>query len=157
MIEFFKTLGSFLGLISFPFLIYDRIMKWRPIASLTIKMEGSHKVACIRISNITPHDFAIIGASVTPKVYFLTEDFEIKTLIKGAAGKPLNLMLKAGETVELGIAPIIENGVPLETNPQNVRFSVFWRRGNATVIPQFPAVVWTSTETIRQYGLDYPT
>jgi hypothetical protein len=67
MIEEIKTVGSFVGLLTGVFLIYDRYAKGRPIASLTILMDGTRKIPCIRISNITPYDFAITDTRVRPK------------------------------------------------------------------------------------------
>src|SRR5579871_2484291 len=100
-IEAIKTLGSVAGLLSGLFLIYDRIAKGRPIASLTILMDGTRKSPCIRISNIAPHDVAITNIKVSPRTYFLTDDLEVRSLVRGAAGRNPYFMVKAGESREL--------------------------------------------------------
>jgi hypothetical protein len=38
-------------------------------------------------SNVSDYDIAILDATVTPAVYFLTEDLETRSLIEGAAGR----------------------------------------------------------------------
>jgi hypothetical protein len=71
-------------------------------------------------------------------------------------GEKPDFMLKPGASKELRIVPRFEGGVPLEIRPQSLVFSVWWRRGNATWLRQFPVRVRTSTSIIRQYGLEKP-
>jgi hypothetical protein len=153
MFEELKTIGSIVGLLTGLFVLYDRYAKGRPIASLTIVMNGSRNLACIRVSNITPYDFAITDTEVSPKTYFLTEDLEINRLVRGAAGRSPYFMLKSGASKELVIAPMFKDGLPLEVNHHMINFRIYWRRGNATWLPQLPVVVRTSTSTIRKYAL----
>ena len=154
MFELFKSIGAFVGLLSGLFLLYDRYAKGRPIASFTVREQGTRKVACIRTTNIGGHDIAIIDASVKPEVYFLAEDLEVGTLVKGSMGHRPYFLLKPHEEQELVIAPRVKDGVALELKPQNVVFRIAWRRCNATWLPQIPVYVWTSTTTIRKYALE---
>jgi hypothetical protein len=62
-------------------------------------------------------------------------------------------MLKPGDTKELILAPNFKDNLPLELTPQRIRVQIAWWRGNATWLPQVPVFVWTSTQTIRCYGL----
>jgi hypothetical protein len=157
MIEEIKTIGSLVGLITGIVVFYDRIVKARPIASLTITTDGSRKSACIRLTNVSPYDIAVVDIQVTPPVYFLTEDLGVRNLIEAAAGYKPAFMLKPSESKELVIAPRFENGVPIEiVKAQRVNFLIFWRRGNATWLPQIPVWVITSTTIIRKYGLERP-
>lgn len=155
MIEEIKTLGSIVGLLSGAFLILDRMARGRPIASLTILMDGARKVPSVRISNIAPYDIAITGIKVSPPTYFLTEEAEIRGSLRGAVGRSVHFMLKSGESRELKIAPLFDTGgLPLEITRHSVTFYIYWRRGNATWMPQIPVIVRTSTAIIRKYGLD---
>jgi hypothetical protein len=154
MLEFLKSIGAISGLLSGLFLLYDRYAKGRPIASFTVRQQATRKVACIRVTNIGDHDVAIIDATVTPAVYFLTEDLEVGTLLEGAAGQRPYFMLKPREEKELVIAPRFRNGVALEVQSQNVTFRIYWRRCNATWLPQIPVYVLTNTATIRKYALE---
>lgn len=154
MLEIIKTIGSIMGLLSFPFFLYDRYAKWRPVASLTVKVEGARKVPCIRISNPTPYDIMVLGSAVKPKVYYLTENTETRDIIAGSMGRTPSFVLKTGESKELVIYPIFKNNLPLEIQPQRVDFHIYFRRGNATWLKQIPLMVCTSTDIIRKYGLE---
>ena len=81
MFEFIKNVGAFVGLLTGAFVFYDRLGRSRPIASLTVTNQGTRKIACIRISNIGDYDIAIVDAMVKPRVYFLTEDIEVRSLV----------------------------------------------------------------------------
>jgi hypothetical protein len=150
--ELLTWLGSMAGLLSGAFLLYDRFAKGRPIASLTVKDDqGPRDLVCIRVTNIGDYDIAVIDASVSPKIYFLTEDMEARTLIEGALGHRPSFMLKPRQEKELRIAPHFKDAVPLEAQDKNVTFRISWRRCNMTWLPQVPVCVRTSTPTIRKY------
>lgn len=153
--ELIKTIGAFVGLVTGAFVFYDRFNKGRPVATLTFKEEGTRKLACIRVSNPTPYDVMIIDTLVSPSIYFLTDDFEIKNLVRGAAGKGISFILKSHDSREVLIAPLFKDGVALElTKPGAVNFWIYWRRGNATWLKMPPVPVCTSTEILRKFGLE---
>lgn len=156
MIEFLKSLGSFLGIFTTIAFLYDRSVKGRPIGSLTITENSGRRLVCIRISNPSDYDIAILDATVKPRVYFLTENLEPRSLIEGEMGVSTYFMLKPKESKELILASRYKDNLALEVKPQAVTFRVFWRRCNATWLPQWPVHVCTSTTTIRRYGLEKP-
>jgi hypothetical protein len=133
---------------------FDRIAKGRPIASLTITRKNERKLACIRISNPSSYDIAVLGADVFPGVYSLAEDAEVRSFVRAAAGSVPYFMLKPGEDKELILAPNFKDNLPLELTPQRITIRIAWRRGNATWLPQLPVYVWTSTQTVRRYALE---
>jgi hypothetical protein len=145
MIEEFKTIGAFAGLLTGVMLVYDRLVKGRPIASVTVTERGTGKYACIRVSNISPYDITILDLSARPKVYFLSENLETRYLLEGAVGRTPFFMLKPGENKELFVVPLYKDK-PLAIMNQRVTFLIWWRRGNATWIPQIP--VWILTNTL---------
>jgi hypothetical protein len=154
MIETIKLVGSIVGLLTGIAYFYDRMVKGRPIASLSIARHGPRKIACVRISNVSNHDVAIIDVTVAPQsVYVLTEDLETKTLLEGAAGQRPYFMLKPREEKMLVIAPLFKDGAVIaDTTDMRVKFRISWRSGNATWLPQIPVLIWTSTSTIRKYA-----
>jgi hypothetical protein len=154
MIEAIKLVGSIIGLLTGIAYFYDRMAKGRPIASLSIAKHGSQKIACIRISNVSNYDVAIIDATVAPpSVYFLTEDLETKNLLEGAAGQRPYFMLKPREEKTLVIAPLFKDGKEIaDTADIGVKFRISWRSGNATWLPQVPVRVSTSTSMVRKYA-----
>jgi hypothetical protein len=136
MIELVQDICSFLGLVTGVVYFYDRMAKDRPIASLTITKQGTRKIACIRVGNVSDYDIAILDATVTPVVYFLTEDLETRSLIEGAAGSRPYFMLKPREEKEFVFAPHFKGGVAVEVvGDQRVAFRLSWRRGNAIRLP----------------------
>lgn len=147
-----KDLGAIVGFLSGAVVIYDRYHKGRPTASLTITNgNGDQHRVCIRITNTTTYDVAIIGAAVRPSVYFLSETLEVRDLNSRQLQAP-QFLLKPQESRELFVVPRYEHGVALELKPQHVLFLLNWRRGNATWLKQFPVIVCTSTQIVRLYG-----
>jgi hypothetical protein len=146
-------IGGIVGLISAGIVWMDRYYKGRPVVSLTTQNESGQTLICIRITNTTPYDIAVIGSNVRPAIYCLTEDRETISLLQGQRGKVPQFMLKPTESKLLILIPLIINGVPLEIVKKRVDFWIQWRRGNATWLWQPPLAVCTSTDAIRLYGL----
>lgn len=135
-----KDLGAIVGFMSGAFVFYDRYHKGRSIASLTaIKGDGVQNRVCIRVTNTTAYDVAIIEGAVRPNIYFLTETLEARDLISCQLEAP-QILLKPQGSKEFFVAPRFANGIALELRPQHVSFLIYWRRGNATWLKQFPLV-----------------
>ena len=74
MLEFVKSVGAFVGLITGAFYFYDRFAKGRPIASLTISIENNRPSPRIRISNASAYDIAVLDITTHPSIYLLAEE-----------------------------------------------------------------------------------
>jgi hypothetical protein len=154
MFETIKSIGSLVGLLTGVIYFYDRLAKGRPLASLTIIEDGNRKFACVRITNISEYDVAILKAIVRPEIYFLVENLETRSLVEGASGQKPYFMLKPGQEKALFIAAKFKDGIAIEVMDQRVAFWIYWRRANVTWLPQLPIWVWTRTSTIRKYALE---
>jgi hypothetical protein len=140
--------GGVVGLISGMLVFADRYYKGRPVVSLTTTVEAGQTLVCVRITNTTPYDIAVVGSNVKPPLYSLTENREIRTVLEGAKGRVPRFMLKPAESRLL----IIKDNLPPEvTRPGRVDFWIKWHRGNATWLWQPPLAVCTSTEAIGLY------
>jgi len=149
MIEWFKSIGALGELFA---KIFALVVKGQPTASFTVRDEGTRKLGCIRITNNSDHDIAILDACAKPEVYFLTENMEVRTLIEGAAGRRPTFLLKPRQEKELFIAPLYKNGARRDIKDQKLTFRISWRRGNRMRGRQMPVFVRTSTSIIRQYA-----
>jgi hypothetical protein len=157
MQEAITTFGAIVGLLTGIFVFFDRVLKGRPVSSLTIREDDGRKFVCVRISNISPYDVAILGVDVSPKTYFATDSMETRKLIGGALGIQRSFMIKPGNDKELILQPAFNaDGMPYEVAPHRVTIRIWWRRGDATWLLQVPLFVFTDTVTIRALALDKP-
>jgi hypothetical protein len=156
MIEAIKLVGSIVGLLTGIFTVYDRYVRGRPIASLSFGTEGTRKYARIRIGNGGAHEMVVLSVKCSPDVYRLSSDMETRNVIQAAMGREQFFTLKPSESSELFLVSRVVNGLALEVKPQRVTFSISWRRGNSTWLPQIPVFVRTDTQTIRKFGLEQP-
>jgi hypothetical protein len=154
--ESIKTLGSVVGLLTGIVVVYDRLAKGRPSASLTISTYQGRPSPRIRINNTSPHDIAVFDITAHPETYLVAEGGEAEDRLRASLGQRPYFMLKPAEQKEIWMLPKFENNLPLEITPGRVVFRIWWRRGNATWLPQVPVAVRTSTETIRKFGLEKP-
>jgi hypothetical protein len=60
-------IGGIVGLISAGIVWMDRYYKGRPVVSLTTQSASGKTLICIRITNTTPYDVAIIGSNSDPR------------------------------------------------------------------------------------------
>jgi hypothetical protein len=156
LFEAVKTVGSFVGLLAGIAVLYDRLARGRPCASLTISVYGGSPSPRIRVNNTSPYDIAVVDITVHPETYLTAESGDAEDRLRAARGQRPYFMLKPDEQKEIWILPKFENSIPLEIIRGAVAFRIWWRRGNATWLPQVPVTVRTSTETIRKFGLEKP-
>ena len=71
MFEAIKDIGSFLGIVTFTFTVYDRSLAGRPIMSLAILPYFSEQRPYVRIRNNSKHDVFIRKVDVYPSDTFL--------------------------------------------------------------------------------------
>jgi hypothetical protein len=157
MLEILRDVGSFVGLVTGVFYAFDRLVKGRPVASLTISQEANRPSPRIRVRNASPYDVAIEDVTTRSPAYRLSMTEGAKGNLEASFGSPIYFMLKPGQEQELRIVAMFKDGVPIEAmGDQPVKFLVWWRRGNVTWLKQFPVVVSTTVATIRKYGLERP-
>jgi hypothetical protein len=145
------VVGGVVGLLGGLTSFRDRFYKGQPVASLTTNNSGGRTLVQVRIKNTTEYDVVVNGGAERRGVYFLAEDFETGTIVRGQIKKGMfsPFVLKPGESKELIIMPKFKDGIAIEAIGN--RYIEFWR-GNATWLPQIPVPVCTNTKTIRQLG-----
>jgi hypothetical protein len=153
LFEIVKTIGSLSGLLSGLFLVWDRMVKGRPVCSITTVKHGSNTYAALRINNVGVHDVAVLNIRVKPNVYMLSKDFGVDNLLTASLGGKPALMLAPEEKKELMIVPRYTGGGRQDERLRRVVFSVSWRRGNATWLPRIPVRVPTSVAVLKEFGL----
>ena len=153
MIETIKSIGSIVGLLAGIFVVFDRYMRGRPIATLSFPVENDRPSARLRISNVGQHDVAIMGISVSGDVYRLADDMQTDSIIRATMGRKQFFTMKPNETRELFLISRVVNGLPLEVTPQRITFTILWWRCNSTWLPQIPVFIFSDTKTIQKFGM----
>jgi hypothetical protein len=87
MFEWIKTLGSFVGLLTGIVVVYDRLAKGRPCASLTISMHYGRQSPRIRLNNTSAHDIAVFDITVHPETYQVAEGGEPEDRLRASLGQ----------------------------------------------------------------------
>jgi hypothetical protein len=153
VIEAIKLVGAVVGLLTGVFVVFDRYMRGRPIASLSFPIENNRPAAKFRVKNVGLHDIAVMDITGLPDVYRLADSMETGNIIRATMGRKQFFTLKPDEERELYLISRIVNNVPVEAVYQRVRFRISWRRCNSTWLPQIPVCIFSDTKTIQKFGL----
>jgi hypothetical protein len=159
MLETIKTVGSYAGLVSAAFLIWDRWLRGRPIweQSATVRRGGTPADPCIRITNPGPTGLLIRRARVLPTgIYAVAKNRDIKPImaalgdatVEGA--NVLNVLLPAGQEHDLAIIDRRNDEDVRKNISRWVCFCISWRKTSSTWLPQLPVFIFTSTGTIQR-------
>jgi hypothetical protein len=142
----FTDVAAYVGLATRIFTFWDRYAKGRPIAFLVFKD------AEVRLCISNPGDYSIfiLSAKILPKVFFLSSSPDVRTIIEDQLSGITHWPIEPKGTAEFVIADRFEGGRKLSLTDRRVRFSVSWRRGSTTWLPQFPVTVRTDTSTINK-------
>jgi hypothetical protein len=151
--ELLKTIGSFVGLLTGAFTLYDRTARGRPIATITYTKVGDGITPSVQITNVSDTTIVVLESSIRPDVYFLATDKNLRLLIDDQLKTLEIFSINSKQSVELTFIPRYKGDVSMDANDQPVLFSFKWRRVNATWLPQFPVTIRTRTGLIRKlYG-----
>jgi hypothetical protein len=132
-------IGAMVGFVTGIFTLWDRCLRGRPVAwlTVTIRTGGTPADPGIRIKNPGPTDLFIQGVRPHPAgIYGVAKDHSIRAKMT-AVDADLNLLLSPGQEHEFAIL----DRRPAQKNvSQRVRFSIYWRKTSSTWLPQFPVV-----------------
>jgi hypothetical protein len=160
VLEIIKTVGSYAGLVSGLFLIWDRLLRGRPLAELsaTARIGGTPADPCIRITNLGPTALLIRSTRVLPTgIYAVAKNRDIKsisaalgdTTVEGA--NVLNLLLRPGQEHDLAIIDGPLKGEDARGNiSRRVCFCIYWSKNSSTWLPQLPVFIFTSIASIQR-------
>jgi hypothetical protein len=81
------VVGGVVGLLGGLTSFRDRFYKGQPVASLTTNNSGGRTLVQVRIKNTTEYDVVVNGGAERRGVYFLAEDFETGTFVRGQIKK----------------------------------------------------------------------
>ena len=154
--QIFTFTGAVIAILTGAFTLWDRHSKGRPVASLnfTARADGTQEYTELSpklvISNFTDFAIFIFKISVSPAIYFLPKDHEIRSLVKAQLQHPQYITIGANESLELLIATKIERGMPLDLKKRSVRFIIHWRRGDAPSMPRTPICLCANSEFVSR-------
>jgi hypothetical protein len=142
MLETIKTVGSFAGLVSAAFLVWDRWARGRPVAEPAIKLAGVNPFKFVRIKNPGPGSVFVQGVrAYPPGIYGVAKnhsaDATLQAMVPEIYGvADLQILLRSGEKCDF---PIIDPPKNKAVAPsQRVRFVVSWRK-TSSALWQVPA------------------
>jgi hypothetical protein len=160
IIEFIKTAGGIAGLASAAFLIWDRLVRGRPLAELSaiVRTSGTPADPCIRIVNPGTTGLLIRSVRVLPAgIYAVAKNFGIKptmaalgdTTVKDA--NILNVvLLRPGQEHDLAIIDRRKDEDARKNISRRVCFCIYWRKNSSTWLPQLPVFIFTSIAGIQR-------
>jgi hypothetical protein len=159
MLETIKTVGSYAGLVSAAFLIWDRWLRGRPIweQSATVRRGGTPADPCIRITNPGPTGLLIWRARVLPTgIYAVAKNHGIKSSMAAVGDATvegadvLNVLLPAGQKHDFAIIDRRNNEDVRKNISRWVCFCISWRKTSSTWLPQLPVFIFTSIAEIQR-------
>ena len=148
MIEQIKLVGSIVGLLVGVFTAWDRLIRGRPLASLTMTGSPSNPYSFIRIKNISPIDILIIDVVAYPRRFKIAKNDSTFGIGKSLVGNALVHLISPNERNDF---PFFAQPSISEDEPsQRIYVFVFWRKSNSTWIPQVPKIIFTSTTDLNR-------
>jgi hypothetical protein len=144
----FTFFGALVGFLTGIFTLWDRYARGRPIAFLVF---GGGVGARLVVSNPGDYSVFILSAKVTPNVFFLSRGPDLRTIFEDQISDAIAYCpIDPKESTEFPIVDRYKDGIQLGLKDQRVRFSVSWRRGSTTWLPQIPLNVRTKTSTVNK-------
>jgi hypothetical protein len=147
--QWFTGFGAALGFVSTAFLIFDRLFRYRPIATITAarsEMGSAPAMPRLRVKNTAPFDILIERFTVVPAgSCTISASQETRALIDVLTRSDVPIILTPNEERQLVV--VLGDRSEFSSN-QVIKFTVQWRRGRESWLWQWPARVRTSFDDI---------
>jgi hypothetical protein len=148
----FLGLGALLGFVSTGFLVYDRLLRYRPIISVTAVrgMDGISRQAepTLRVKNVAPFDLLVERFEVKPPYCGVAPSDDMKHVVEAASGSDIPILLAPFEERELGLVITVTDRTKVKED-EHINIRMYWRRSIAPWVPQWPVSVRTSLADIE--------
>jgi hypothetical protein len=148
-IQTISFVGSLIGIATGIFVLFDRILRSRPLAFIVLKGNQHNPLHYVRVKNIGAIDLIVFDIGASPRSFEISKDHSVR----GIAGAILN------EPSFAVLEPRGELDFPFFRNPKRegeneytgrIRFSVYWRKSSSTWLRQIPINVFTSTDDLER-------
>jgi hypothetical protein len=144
MPQWLIALGSIVGLLTGIYTLWERFIKQRPNVWLS---QGSHRGELVlRVKNPGDQDIALIGFSVTPRVYAVANSAHFDSLVDAILDDSSFRLVRAGQEAELPLKTMQEDGKELDSEVRHVFVRLFWRRTGSMWCPRVP--LWLAVSTL---------
>jgi len=145
MLELIKVTGPIVAWLTVAFLIYDRLIRGRPLLSLTPYKQSNTRLT---IKNLGDVDIVIREIVIEPAVYAAAKTNAIDHTIRAVAGQKVSCIIGPHGSVEF---PLVVKDAKLEGDIKSaIRIIVRWRKTKSMWLPQVPVGIWTSAEAMRE-------
>ena len=149
MLEAIKTVGSFAGLVSAAFLVWDRLVRGRPLAWVTATKFGAASYEYVRVVNPGPGGVFIRRVDVHPPIYGLAKDHSARAIAGTLVDGDVDVLLEPGQAHDLVIIDR-RNQLEVDAPLQRVYMFIHGRKTSSSWLWQFPVPVVISTHDIQR-------
>jgi hypothetical protein len=132
------SFGSFVGLATGIFTVWDRWARWRPAAYSVAKTKDGGPY--IRIKNLGPMDIIIQRIKSRPSNFGIAKDkgTSVKEVADAMSGKLEPTAIAPQETHDFFFWERRDVDAP---RTRTVWFLIYWRKASSTWLPQIPIVI----------------
>jgi hypothetical protein len=145
----FTALATVLGVGNTAFLIFDRLFRYRPVASVSAARGwsgGGDATPYLRVKNMAPFDIVVERFSVYPPHLVISANSEIRAMVDALVRSDVPIIL--GPEEERRLVLVIRDRAN-RSERQPIDIVIEWRRGRSTWLRQMPVTVRTSIEDIE--------
>jgi len=141
MIDGFTRVGAIVGFITGIFILWDRVLRARPITYVLVKGSKGNVFRYIRVRNVDTADIQVIRIKCWPKFFRVNpshkgDNIALDDAEEAEIWKAFIAVIAYGEERDFpfGIRALQGwlNKIPFMT------FFVFWRRSSSPLLPQLP-------------------
>jgi hypothetical protein len=137
----FTELGAMVAFATGAFVLFDRLVSGRPVATL---VKRSNNGRALQLANTSKNDIIIRRIKIWGKSIYIAPDASLDGITVATLSMPFSKVLEPGEKVDFPV--MVRNGKLLEEGAPWTPFFVIisWRKTSSMWLPQ-PAKFWLSS------------
>lgn len=143
----FTTIGAFVAFGNAAFLLWDRMLRYRPIVSVTTRLLGESygdPYPALRLKNIAPFDIVIERFVIVPQdACYVSAGHSTLQLATAITNQDVPIILPPGAE---RVLPLVVGHRDQHAPTATIKIVVEWRRAQSVWLRQCPVTVRTSFE-----------
>jgi hypothetical protein len=141
--------GSIVGLITGIYTLIEKVLRQRPSAWVTRGAPRRDNML-VRVRNRADQDIALIGYSVRPPIYMISNSEHLDAVWDATANDRSYRLIRPDGLADLPLIPRYKDGRAMDNDDRKVWIFIFWRRTGSMRFRRIPLLLHVKTSDITR-------
>jgi hypothetical protein len=151
LLQIFQTVGAAVGLVTGAFVVYDRLLRFRPFVSIYTDLDsgGAKAWPYLRVTNNAPFDIFVDDIVIKPRLIGLSQQTTVRAIVDVLTDAKITAVIQSGESAYFHIIEKPKAADTPDRTDDRIKIKVHWYRSMPSFIRPLASTIVTSIDDIE--------